>query len=121
MVSAKKVITKKVYVGGLSMGGIGTLKSFGGNPAFLRLLFQFVVAVTLQKWVFMEKEFPNMDIPREKDPVVTPANSRRMVTALQLSKAKVKYNEYPGVQHDSWKNAFAEPDLLKWLFQQKRK
>jgi len=52
--------------------------------------------------------------------VVPPANSRVMVRALQASGAKVKYTEYPGVGHDSWNNAFAEPDLLPWLFRQKK-
>jgi hypothetical protein len=42
-----------------------------------------------------------------------------MVGELKKKKAKVKYSEYPGVGHDSWKNAFAEPDLLPWLFSKK--
>jgi hypothetical protein len=33
----------------------------------------------------------------------------------------VKYSEYPGVNHNSWDNAFAEPDYLKWMFSKKRK
>ena len=32
----------------------------------------------------------------------------------------VQYSEYPGVGHNSWTNAFAEPDFLKWMFAQKR-
>jgi len=28
----------------------------------------------------------------------------------------VKYTEYGGVNHNSWVNAFAEPDFMKWLF-----
>ena len=43
-----------------------------------------------------------------------------MVDALKATKAKVKYSEYPGVKHDSWINAFAEPEFLPWLFAQKR-
>jgi hypothetical protein len=33
----------------------------------------------------------------------------------------VTYSEYPGVGHDSWNNAFAEPKLLPWLFSHKKK
>jgi hypothetical protein len=43
-----------------------------------------------------------------------------MVSALKAAKAKVIYTEYPGVGHDSWKKAFAEPTLLPWLFEQHR-
>jgi hypothetical protein len=39
---------------------------------------------------------------------------------LKADGAKVTYTEYPGVQHDSWKNAFAEPELLPWLFGKSR-
>jgi predicted peptidase len=54
------------------------------------------------------------------DPVVPVGNSRLMVEALKAAKAKVTYTEYPGVGHDSWKKAFAEPNLLPWLFEQQR-
>ena len=40
--------------------------------------------------------------------------------ALEAAGAKVKYSEYPSFGHDSWNNAFAEADLLPWLFCQKK-
>jgi predicted peptidase len=43
-----------------------------------------------------------------------------MAAALKAEGAKVKYTEYPGVKHDSWNNAFAEPELIPWLFNQKK-
>ena len=33
----------------------------------------------------------------------------------------VKYSEYPGVNHNSWDNAFAEPTFLSWMFNHKKK
>ncbi len=121
MVSAKKVIPKKVYVGGLSMGGMGTFEILWRKPGFFAAAFPICGGGDPSKVGLYGKKLPIWIFHGEKDPVVMPANSRRMVTALQGVKAKVKYSEYPGVQHDSWKNAFAEPELLKWLFQQKRK
>jgi predicted peptidase len=32
----------------------------------------------------------------------------------------VKYTEYPGVGHNSWDPAYAEKELLPWMFAQKR-
>jgi enterochelin esterase-like enzyme len=43
-----------------------------------------------------------------------------MVGELEKAKAKVKYTEYPGVGHDSWRNAFLEPELLPFVFAQKK-
>jgi predicted peptidase len=31
-----------------------------------------------------------------------------------------KYTEYPGVKHNSWGPAYADPELMTWLFAQKR-
>lgn len=47
--------------------------------------------------------------------------SRNMTEKLKSLKAKVKYTEYPGVNHNSWVNAFADPEYLNWMMAQKRK
>ena len=39
----------------------------------------------------------------------------------ELQVKKVEYKEYPGVNHNSWDNAFAEPDFLNWMLAQQRK
>jgi len=36
---------------------------------------------------------------------------------LKKAGADVRYKEFPGVDHNSWDNAFAEPDYLAWMFQ----
>jgi hypothetical protein len=38
-----------------------------------------------------------------------------MYAALQAAGANVRYTEYPGVGHNSWDKAYAEPDLVPWL------
>jgi hypothetical protein len=43
-----------------------------------------------------------------------------MVNTLKKNNPHVRYTEYPEVGHDSWKNAFAEKDLLPWLFTQRK-
>jgi len=50
------------------------------------------------------------------DAVVDVKNSRDIVERLKSVKAHVKYSEYPGVNHNSWDNAFAEPEFLAWMF-----
>jgi len=55
------------------------------------------------------------------DAVVNVKLSQEMVEKLKSLKAEVRYSEYPGVNHDSWKNAFAEPDYLSWMLVHKKK
>jgi predicted peptidase len=113
------VIKKKVYVGGLSMGGMGTFEIVRRNPKLFAAAIpicggaNIATAPALKKtkwWVFHGA----------KDDVVSPKLSEDMVNALKEVKASVKFTLYPNANHNSWDSAFAEPDLLSWLFTQKR-
>lgn len=105
----------RIYIMGLSMGGYGTwalLKALpnrfaaavpicgGGLPDAVPSFRHVAI------WVFHGA----------KDVVVPPDESRRMVTALRQAHANPRYTEYADVGHNSWDPAFAEPDLLPWLF-----
>ncbi len=116
MVANKMVVTKQMYVGGLSMGGFGTFDILWRMPDFFAAAFPICGAGNPEKVTVYAKKFPIWVFHGGSDPVVPVANSRLMVHALQAAGANVKYSEYPGVGHDSWKNAFSEPDLLPWLF-----
>jgi predicted peptidase len=108
---------KQVYVGGLSMGGMGTFEIVRRNPSLFAAAFPICggaepsTASKLTKvkwWVFHG----------DADAVVPFAFSQTMVDALQKAGADVKFSLYSGVNHNSWDNAFAEPTLLPWLFAQ---
>lgn len=110
---------KQVYVGGLSMGGMGTFEIVRRNPKLFAAAFPIcgggapATAPVMKKikwWVFHGAE----------DDVVPAAWSQEMVDALKAAGADVKYSLYPGVNHNSWDNAFAEPELLPWLFSIKK-
>jgi predicted peptidase len=110
---------RKVYVGGLSMGGMGTFEIVRRHPDVFAAAFPIcgggnhatAASMTNTRWWVFHGA---------KDDVVPPVNSEIMVTALQAAKAKVKYTLYPNANHNSWDPAFAEPGLLKWLFGQKK-
>jgi predicted peptidase len=110
---------KKVYVGGLSMGGMGTFELAWRNPKLFAAAFPIcgggdpATAKSIRKiewWVFHGA----------KDDVVPPSYSETMVNALKAAKADVRFTLYPNANHNSWDPAFAEPQLLPWLFSQKR-
>jgi predicted peptidase len=53
------------------------------------------------------------------DPVVPTDESRKLHEALKAAGGNVKYTEYPNVGHNSWDKAYAEPELMKWLLEQR--
>jgi len=110
---------KRVYIAGLSMGGMGTFEMLtrypnkfaaaipicgGGNPNHT---FNYAKKTSL--WIFHG----------DADPVVGVRHSRRMAKQLKKFKADVKYTEYKDVDHFSWIPAFEEEDFLDWLFSKK--
>jgi hypothetical protein len=42
--------------------------------------------------------------------------SRDFYKKLKKENADVRYTEYPNIFHDSWLDAFAEPELFSWMF-----
>ncbi len=110
---------KRVYLTGLSMGGYGTWDLLARRPD----LFAAAAPVcggadeaTAEKI----KDIPIWVFHGGKDPVVKPARSRNMVAALKKAGGKPRYTEYPNVGHNSWDNAYRDPEFYKWLFAQKK-
>ncbi|MBX3255557.1 MAG: dienelactone hydrolase family protein [Chitinophagaceae bacterium] len=121
LVSSGVVDTKRIYLGGLSMGGFGTFELLWRRPGLFAASFPICGGGNPAGAKIYGKNFPVWVFHGADDNVVPVKNSRVMVEALKEAGAKVKYTEYPGVKHDSWINAFAEPELLPWLFSQKKK
>jgi predicted peptidase len=110
----------QIYAGGLSMGGMGTFELVKRMQRFFAAAFPIcgganpATAKSMKKvkwWVFHGA----------KDDVVPPYHSEVMVDALKKAGAKVKFTLYPNANHNSWDSAFAEPELLSWLFSQRKK
>jgi predicted peptidase len=114
------VDTSRLYVMGLSMGGMGSFEIVRRMPGTFAAAVPIcggadtTTAKAIRKtafWIFHGSA----------DDVVPVKYSQDMVTALQsyYNTADMQYSEFTGVKHDSWNNAFADPDLLPWLFSQR--
>ncbi|HUH34053.1 MAG TPA: prolyl oligopeptidase family serine peptidase, partial [Daejeonella sp.] len=109
----------RLYVGGLSMGGMGTFE------LLRRMKGQFAAAFAIcggdnLKNTNKYKKVPLWIFHGAKDDVVPPENSQTIVNALKAKGADVKFTLYPDANHNSWDQAFAEPQLLPWLFSHKK-
>lgn len=121
LIQNKIVQAKRIYLGGLSMGGMGTFELLWRMPGTFAAAFPICGGGDPAQ-VPLYGSTPAIRIFHgSEDVVVDPACSRLMYQALKQAGADVQYTEYPGVGHDSWKKAFAEPDFLPWIFAQRKK
>jgi predicted peptidase len=109
---------KREYISGLSMGGFGTWDLIARFPD------KFAAAAPVcgggdVKTAAKIAHIPIWAFHGGDDKLVKPSRSRDLVEAVKKNNGNIKYSEYKGVGHGSWKPAYAEPDFLKWLFSQK--
>jgi predicted peptidase len=108
----------RLYISGLSMGGFAAwdcLTRFpeklaavipicgGGDPATVT-----PAAARVPVWAFHSADDPWVEVQRTRD----------MVAALRQAGGAPRYTEYTHHAHASWEPAYAEPELLPWLFSQ---
>lgn len=119
--SSGNIDLSRVYVGGLSMGGMGTFELLWRMPKTFAAAFPICGGGDLNKLPLFAKNTAVWIFHGEVDSVVPVENSRQAYERLKKLGCIVKYTEYKGVNHNSWDNAFKEPDLPGWLFSEKNK
>jgi predicted peptidase len=105
----------QVYVGGLSMGGMGTYELLRRKPKMFAAAFAICGGDTLAN-VNKYKHVPLWIFHGGKDNVVKPAYSIAIANQLKIVGKEVKFSYYPDDSHNSWDSALAEPQFLPWLF-----
>lgn len=120
-IAEESVETSRLYITGLSMGGMGTFEAVYRYPGMFAAAIPICGGGDAARYDKRVKRTAFWVFHGDKDAVVNVSHSREMVDKLKALKVKVKYKEYPEVNHNSWDYAFAEPDLLPWLLSKKRK
>jgi predicted peptidase len=129
----------RTYLTGLSMGGYATWNIAARHPGIFAAYVPVCAGIQpnhdhpqLKSSLLDDPSISNpyVEIARrigktpvwifhgDADPSVPVEESRKMAQALRTAGGDVKYTEYPGVAHDSWVKAYAEPELVPWLLQQ---
>lgn len=111
----------KVYITGLSMGGMGTFESVYRYPDLYAAALPICGGGDALHYDKRIRKTAFWVFHGAADAVVNVKLSQEMVEKLKSLKAEVKYSEYPGVNHNSWDNAFAESDFLSWMLKHTRK
>jgi predicted peptidase len=108
----------RIYITGISMGGYGTFDAAARWPTKWKAAVPICGGydetevgplVTLPLWAFHA----------EDDPAVPVTRTRAIIEALRARGGKPRYTEYPAAArygHLSWVPAYADPQLLPWMF-----
>lgn len=109
----------RFYVGGLSMGAMGTFELLRRKPNVFASAFAICGGDHVEN-VKKYKHMPLWVFHGGKDNVVPIQKSEIVVNELKRLGADVKFSIYPDANHNSWDPAFAEPDFLSWIFSFRR-
>jgi len=110
---------RRIYVTGQSMGGAGVWNVIAGRPRF------FAAAIACCGSRSFEDGTEAIGTPLwsfhgDADQTVPVSVSRDRIAARRKAGGRPVYTEYRGVDHNSWQWAYTEPELLTWLFAQRR-
>ncbi len=115
-----KVDSRRVSLTGQSMGGTGTWSLAAKYPERWAAIAP-VCGLTDTATAPTIKNLPCWCFHGDADPTIGVGNSRRMIAALKKAGGSPRYDEYPGVGHNSYDRAYAMPEFYDWLLRQKRK
>jgi predicted peptidase len=110
---------RRIYVTGQSMGGSGCWNMIANRPGF------FASAVICCGGVSPGDDTGSIGTPLwnfhgDADQNVPVSLSRDRIAARRKAGGHPLYTEYAGVEHNVWQWAYTEPELLKWVFSQRR-
>lgn len=106
----------RIYVGGLSMGGMGTYALAAANPDVFAAAFAICGAGNTDVASTYARNTPFWIFHGALDDIVPVEYAYAMDTALTDAGGNPILTIFPKDNHNSWDSTFAEPGLLKWLF-----
>jgi predicted peptidase len=110
---------RQIFVTGQSMGGAGVWNMIANRPKV------FAAAAICCGSVSSEDgknsvDTPLWDFQGDSDQTVPVSLARERMAARRKAGGHPLYTEYPGVDHNVWQWAYTEPELVKWIFSQRR-
>lgn len=118
--SSGKIDINQVYVGGLSMGGMGTYELLWRMPNTFAAAFPICGGGDMTKVVDSTQNTAVWIFHGSEDSVVPVQFSKDMYDRMKSAGIDVKYTEFPGVNHGSWENVFKSTDLIPWLYNKRK-
>ncbi len=115
-----KVDVDRVYLTGLSMGGFGVWGLATAHPERFAAIAPICGrAITLLAAKL--KHVPVWAFHGAFDEVVPLIESQKMVNAVRAAGGDARLTIYPEADHDAWSQAYADPELYRWLLSHTRR
>ena len=112
--------SQRIYIGGFSMGGIGTWDLLVRYPDLFAAAFPIAgPPMGRERLLPLVKDVPVWLFQGDKDGNVPVASARSAAAAFKAAGGRIQYTEYAGLGHDC-SRALSEPKLLEWLFSCRR-
>ena len=105
----------KVYVSGLSMGGLGTFSILNARPNMFAAATPICGDGDPNSVANFANKVPIWIFHGSADKTVLAKQSLKMANAILDAGGNPKITIYENVGHNSWDTAFAEKDFLKWI------
>ncbi|MEM9528595.1 MAG: prolyl oligopeptidase family serine peptidase [Bacteroidota bacterium] len=117
-----KVDSNRIYVTGLSRGGLGTWMLAMQNQGRFAAIAPVCGAVPASYDIWIPSGLPIWVFHGAEDGLIHPSESINMVENLRAKKINPlpKLTIYEGVGHNAWEPAYADPALYEWLLAQRR-
>jgi predicted peptidase len=109
----------RIYIMGLSMGGMGTFDMVCHYPELFAAAIPICGSVNPAR-LAGAKGVSFRIFHGDADMSVPVESSRAAYKALKANGIPAEYIEFPGYEHNSWTSAFNYPDFMEWLFSKKK-
>jgi len=110
---------RRIYVTGQSMGGAGVWNVLAQRPTFFAAAIACCASTSFEHGTEAIGT-PLWNFHGEADQTVPVSVSRDRIAARRKAGGRPLHTEYAGVDHNSWQWAYTEPELVTWLFAQRR-
>lgn len=113
---AENIAPSNLLIGGLSMGGMGTLELLRRRSQYYKRAF-VICGGAHRKVARQIGDTPIWFFHGQEDEIVLPKYAQRLFRKLKRNGRETIFTLYPGVNHNSWDLAFKEQELIPWLTQ----
>ena len=113
---AENIAPSNLLIGGLSMGGMGTLELLRRRSQYYKRAF-VICGGAHRKVARQIGDTPIWFFHGQEDEIVQPKYAQRLFRKLKRNGLETIFTLYPGVNHNSWDLAFKEQELIPWLTQ----
>lgn len=114
------VDVNRIYLTGLSMGGIGTLDMAIRYPARFAALIPIAFRIEDGWNLCAIKDIPMWAFHGERDDIIPISKAQTVINILVVCGGNPLFTIYPDLYHDSWTRTYNNPDIYNWLLTKRK-